>query len=55
MLKSISDNLSKDEIDNMLLESIKSKSLEERAIEFGDELGPYKEFDWGKPLGREIW
>lgn len=29
--------------------------LEERAKEFGGRLGPYEEFDWGDPEGRERW
>lgn len=31
------------------------RTLEERAKEFGGRLGPYKEFDWGDPEGRERW
>ena len=31
------------------------RTLEERAMEFGGELGPYEEFDWGGPEGREVW
>jgi len=31
------------------------RSLEERAAEFGGELGPYNEYDWGDPAGREVW
>lgn len=29
--------------------------LEERALEFQGKLGPYEDFDWGKPVGREKW
>lgn len=29
------------------------RTLEERAKEFGGRLGPYEEFDWGEPEGRE--
>lgn len=31
------------------------RTLEERAKEFGGRLGPYEEFDWGDPEGRERW
>ena len=31
------------------------KTLEERAAEYAGKLGPYREFDWGAPVGREIW
>ncbi len=31
------------------------RTLEERAKEFGGRLGPYEEFDWGEPKGRERW
>ena len=31
------------------------QTLEERAAVYRDRLGPYKEFDWGKPVGKEVW
>ena len=31
------------------------RTLEERAKEYGGKLGPYEEFDWGEPMGRERW
>ncbi len=31
------------------------RTLEERAKSFGGKLGPYEEFDWGEPVGREKW
>ena len=31
------------------------KTLEERAKEYGGKLGPYEEYDWGEPVGRERW
>ena len=31
------------------------RTLEERAKEYGGKLGPYQEFDWGEPVGRERW
>lgn len=33
----------------------KHRTLEERAAEFQGKVGPYKEFDWGEPVGRERW
>ncbi|WP_158589497.1 hypothetical protein [Butyrivibrio sp. CB08] len=34
---------------------VRHKTLEERASEYGDELKVNGEFDWGEPVGREIW
>jgi antitoxin MazE len=31
------------------------KTLEERTAEYGGTLGPYREFEWGAPEGRERW
>ena len=31
------------------------RTLEERAKDYGGKLGPYEEFDWGEPAGRERW
>ncbi len=31
------------------------RTLEERTREFNGKLGPYEEFDWGEPVGRERW
>ena len=31
------------------------QTLEERAAAYGGKLGPYEEFDWGQPEGREVW
>lgn len=31
------------------------RTLEERAKEFGGRLGPYEEYDWRTPVGRERW
>lgn len=33
----------------------KHRTLEERAQEYGGKLGPYEEFNWGEPVGRERW
>ena len=39
----------------IIIEKVSHKSLEERAKEYGGTLGPYEEFDWGEPEGREVW
>lgn len=39
----------------VLSKMFKHKTLEERTAEFEGELGPYSEFDWEEPLGREWW
>lgn len=31
------------------------KSLEERYADFNGEIGHIQEFDWGEPVGREVW
>ena len=31
------------------------KTLEERAAEYGGRLNLDGEYDWGEPVGREIW
>ena len=31
------------------------RTLEERASEYGGRLGPYEEYAWGEPVGREKW
>ena len=42
---------------NIVLKKIENrhKTLEERAKEYGGKLGPYEEYDWGVPVGRERW
>lgn len=35
--------------------SFQHKTLEERATEFGGKLNLDGEYDWGIPVGREIW
>ena len=37
------------------IRKFKHRSLEERARAYGGKLGPYTEFDWGEPKGREVW
>ncbi|MBP3240336.1 MAG: AbrB/MazE/SpoVT family DNA-binding domain-containing protein [Oribacterium sp.] len=39
----------------MLLKPFRHKTLEERAAEYGGKLDLDGEFDWGEPVGREIW
>lgn len=41
--------------DIVLSKSFKHKTLEERTEEFGGKIGPYEEFVWGEPAGREKW
>lgn len=43
--------------EQIIIEKVKFKhrSLEERARTYGGKLGPYTEFDWGEPKGREVW
>lgn len=36
------------------VEEMRHRTLEERAEDFGGKLGPYTEFDWGEPVGREM-
>lgn len=33
----------------------KHRTLEERAAEYQGKVGPYEDFDWGKPAGQERW
>lgn len=39
----------------MLTREFKHKTLEERTAVFGEELNLDGEYDWGEPLGREVW
>jgi antitoxin MazE len=39
----------------VLKKTFKHRTLEERAAELNTQPGPYKEFDWGTPVGRERW
>ena len=39
----------------LLTKCFAHKTLEERAREFGGELNLDGEYDWGEPVGREIW
>lgn len=39
----------------VLSKKFRHRTLEERAAEFEGKAGPYKEFQWGDPIGREVW
>ncbi len=39
----------------ILTKTFKHRTLEERAAEFAGKIGPYEEFEWGEPVGREQW
>lgn len=38
-----------------LSKPFRHKTLEERAAEFGGKLMLDGEYDWGEPVGREVW
>ncbi|MBQ7067215.1 MAG: AbrB/MazE/SpoVT family DNA-binding domain-containing protein [Lachnospiraceae bacterium] len=38
-----------------LTKPFRHKTLEERAAEFGGKLMLDGEYDWGEPMGREVW
>ena len=38
-----------------LTKSFKHMTLEERAAEYGGKLHLDGEYDWGEPVGREVW
>lgn len=39
----------------VLSKTFRHKTLEERTLEAGGKLGPYEEYSWGQPQGREEW
>lgn len=39
----------------MLVKPFRHKTLEERAAEYGGKLSLDGEYDWGEPLGKEVW
>lgn len=48
--------IKKNDRKDILLETkFTHKTLEERSKNYKDKIGPYEEFQWGKPVGREIW
>ena len=38
-----------------LVKTVRHKTLEERAAEFDGKLMLDGEYDWGEPVGREVW
>lgn len=38
-----------------LVKAIKHKTLEERAAEYNGQLNLDGEYEWGTPVGREVW
>ncbi len=38
-----------------LEKTMRHKTLEERAMEYGGRLMLDGEYDWGEPVGREVW
>lgn len=38
-----------------LTKAFRHKTLEERAAEYGGSLNLDGEYDWGEPVGREVW
>ncbi len=38
-----------------LTKTFRHKTLEERAAEYGGKLNLDGEYDWGEPVGREVW
>lgn len=39
----------------VLKKTFRHRTLEERASEFDGKVGPYQEFEWDTPVGRERW
>ena len=39
----------------VLSKTFRHKTLEERAAAYQNQMGPYEEFEWGQPVGREQW
>lgn len=39
----------------ILAKTFKHKTLEERAAEYSGKLNLDGEYDWGEPVGREVW
>lgn len=39
----------------VLVKTFRHKTLEERVKEFGGKLNLDGEYDWGEPVGREVW
>ena len=39
----------------VLSKTFRHRTLEERAAEYGGQLNLDGEYDWGEPVGREVW
>lgn len=54
---SIDDELDVKVVNGMitLVKPFRHKTLEERAAEFDGKLNLDGEYDWGEPVGREVW
>ena len=39
----------------LLSKTFRHRTLEERAQEYEGQLQHYEEFDWGDPVGKELW
>lgn len=48
-------NIEKEGSGILITKTFRHRTLEERAGEFGGELGPLEEYDWGEPQGKEFW
>lgn len=48
-------NISVKENKIILEKTFQHRTLEERAEQYGGKLGPYTEFEWEEPEGRELW
>ena len=53
----VDDTLNAEVIDGriILTPGFRHRSLRERAAEYGGDLNISGEFDWGEPVGREVW
>ena len=53
--KDIAENMTEDVTENMAKQGFRHKTLEERAAEYDGKLMLDGEYDWGEPVGREVW
>jgi len=47
--------LDADEMKLMLKKEARHQSLENRALAYNGKIGPYQEYEWDSPIGREQW
>ena len=47
--------LDADEMKLMLKKQARNQSLENRALAYNGKIGPYQEYEWDSPIGREQW